>query len=79
MTSRDLTKQEGLPFRHLLKMILLCGEFSQVTPIGMDGVRAMSARLVGEAVRGALPTNRPNRVRMTCCRLSQGVDVLGGL
>lgn len=36
ITSRDLTKQEGLIFRHLMKMILLCGEFSQVTPLGMD-------------------------------------------
>ncbi len=36
VTSRDLTKQEGLIFRHVMKMILLCGEFSQVTPIGMD-------------------------------------------
>jgi superfamily II DNA/RNA helicase len=30
--SRDLTKQEGLIFRHLLRLILLCGEFAQVTP-----------------------------------------------
>ena len=30
--SRDLVKQEGIVFRHLLRLILLCGEFSQVTP-----------------------------------------------
>lgn len=36
ITSRDLTKQEGLIFRHLLRTILLCGEFSQVVPIGAD-------------------------------------------
>lgn len=29
---RDLTKQEGLVFRHLLRLILLCGEFAQFTP-----------------------------------------------
>lgn len=29
---RDLVKQEGLIFRHLLRMILLCGEFEQLTP-----------------------------------------------
>ncbi len=29
---KDLTKQEGLIFRHLLRLILLCGEFEQVTP-----------------------------------------------
>ena len=30
--SRDLVKQEGIIFRHLLRLILLCGEFAQVTP-----------------------------------------------
>jgi superfamily II DNA/RNA helicase len=30
--SRDLVKQEGIIFRHLLRLILLCGEFVQVTP-----------------------------------------------
>ena len=33
---RDLTKQEGLIFRHLLRMILLCGEFAQVPPPDSD-------------------------------------------
>ena len=32
MQSRDLVKQEGIVFRHLLRLILLCGEFAQVTP-----------------------------------------------
>jgi hypothetical protein len=30
--SRDLVKQEGIVFRHLLRLILLCGEFSLLTP-----------------------------------------------
>jgi len=30
--SRDLVKQEGILFKHLLRMILLCGEFVQLTP-----------------------------------------------
>jgi hypothetical protein len=30
--SRDLVKQEGIIFRHLLRLILLCGEFAQVSP-----------------------------------------------
>ena len=34
VTSRDLTKQEGVIFRHLLRMILLCQEFSQFHPVG---------------------------------------------
>ena len=34
--SRDLVKQEGIVFRHLLRLILLCGEFAQVTPTDAD-------------------------------------------
>ena len=30
--TRDLVKQEGIIFRHLLRLILLCGEFAEVTP-----------------------------------------------
>jgi hypothetical protein len=30
--AKDLSKQEGIIFRHLLRLILLCGEFAQVTP-----------------------------------------------
>jgi superfamily II DNA/RNA helicase len=30
--TRDLIKQEGIIFRHLLRLILLCGEFAQVCP-----------------------------------------------
>ena len=33
---RDLAKQEGLIFRHILRLVLLLGEFSQVTPPGLD-------------------------------------------
>ena len=34
--ARDLTKQEGIIFRHCLRMILLCGEFAQIEPPGID-------------------------------------------
>jgi hypothetical protein len=30
--SRDLAKQEGIVFRHLLRLILLCGEFAALCP-----------------------------------------------
>jgi superfamily II DNA/RNA helicase len=30
--ARDLVKQEGIVFRHFLRLILLCGEFAQVCP-----------------------------------------------
>lgn len=32
VTSHKVQKQEGVLFRHLLRLILLCGEFSQLTP-----------------------------------------------
>ncbi len=32
--TRDLVKQEGIIFRHFLRLILLLGEFQQVTPPG---------------------------------------------
>jgi hypothetical protein len=34
--SRDLVKQEGIIFRHFLRLILLLGEFAQVTPDGIE-------------------------------------------
>ena len=30
--ARDLVKQEGILFKHLLRMVLLCEEFAQLTP-----------------------------------------------
>jgi len=35
VTTRDLAKQEGIIFRHCLRMILLCEEFAQHCPVGM--------------------------------------------
>lgn len=34
--SRDLAKQEGLIFRHFLRLVLLCGEFAKLTPAECD-------------------------------------------
>jgi superfamily II DNA/RNA helicase len=36
VSGRDLAKQEGLIFRHLLRLVLLLGEFKQLTPTGLD-------------------------------------------
>jgi hypothetical protein len=36
ITSKDLAKQEGIVFRHLLRMILLMEEFAQLTPPGVE-------------------------------------------
>lgn len=35
VTTKDITKQEGVIFRHVLRMILLCQEFSQFCPVGI--------------------------------------------
>ncbi len=47
---RELTKQEGIVFKHLLRLILLCGEFAQVTPTGVEP-DAWQARLATLAER----------------------------
>ncbi len=36
ITHKDLAKQEGLIFRHLLRLILMTEEFSQLTPAGIE-------------------------------------------
>jgi len=33
VTAKGITKQEGILFRHLLRLILLCGEFAEVAPL----------------------------------------------
>lgn len=62
VSGRDLTKQEGLIFRHLLRMVLLLGEFKQLTPVGMDPdlwrdeIREVSERLTA-CCRSVDPTS----------------------
>lgn len=46
ISSRELAHQEGVVFRHLLRLILLCDEFAQLTPSGMLA-DAWQERLVG--------------------------------
>ncbi len=36
ISGRGLAKQEGVLFRHFLRLILLLGEFSQITPVDCD-------------------------------------------
>ncbi len=36
ITSKGIVRQEGIIFRHLLRFILLCGEFSQATPADVE-------------------------------------------
>jgi superfamily II DNA/RNA helicase len=58
--ARDLTKQEGVVFRHCLRMILLCGEFSQIEPPGIEPAEwrrdlAELAGILTEACRAVDP------------------------
>ncbi len=62
--TRDLVKQEGIVFRHLLRLILLCGEFAQVTPAGRrPGGMAGGAARVGRPADGQLPRGRSGQHR----------------
>jgi superfamily II DNA/RNA helicase len=60
VTTRDLTKQEGLVFRHVLRLVLLLNEFAQLTPPNVDPqawrdqLRDLAARLT-EACRQVDP------------------------
>ncbi len=51
VTSHDLAKQEGIIFRHTLRLILLCGEFAKLAPAEGDAqqwqafLRDLSERL----------------------------------
>ena len=44
----DLVKQEGIVFKHLLRLILLCAEFAQLTPNGVTAAdwQARLARIM---------------------------------
>jgi len=60
VTGRGLTKQEGVLFRHFLRLILLCGEFRDVVPDGCDPAEWQAnlqevERLLTDACRGVDP------------------------
>ena len=56
--SRDLTKQEGLIFRHLLRLILLCGEFATLTPPDGDAEAWLIFLRDDESIDRDLPRRR---------------------
>lgn len=68
VTSRELTKQEGLIFRHLLRLILLLEEFQQVTPPGVeasawqDELKGLADRLT-ETCRAVDPTSTEQAIK----------------
>ena len=64
VSSKDLQKQEGIVFRHVLRLILLVGEFKQLSPPEVDA--AVVAGRVGGHCRtadGELPRRRPGQHR----------------
>ncbi len=68
IASRDLGKQEGLIFRHLLRLILLTEEFAQLTPPGADpaewqaDLKDIADRLT-ETCRGVDPTSTEQTIK----------------
>lgn len=68
VTSRELTKQEGLIFRHCLRMILLLEEFEQLTPPGLDerqwksDLKELAGRLT-ETCRAVDPTSTEETIK----------------
>ncbi len=78
VTTKDLTKQEGLIFRHLLRLILLTQEFEQLTPPGLTQeewkkeLSEMSDRLT-DICRAVDPTSTEVAIKR-----SHGADVVEG-
>jgi superfamily II DNA/RNA helicase len=76
--SRDLVKQEGIVFRHLLRLILLCGEFAQVCPPDavaeewQADLRDLADRLT-ESCRAVDPTSTDEVIE-----LAHAADVVEG-
>ena len=68
ISHKDLAKQEGIIFRHLLRMILLTEEFAGLTPPGMDPadwqaeLKDISAKLT-EACRQVDPTSTDKTIK----------------
>lgn len=76
--SRDLTKQEGIIFRHLLRLILLCAEFMEIEPSEGDAtewktdLREIADRLT-ETCRFVDPTSTQETIQ-----LAHAADVVEG-
>jgi superfamily II DNA/RNA helicase len=77
--SRDLVKQEGIVFRHLLRLILLCEEFAQATPPDLDPqtwrerLRDIAERLT-ESCRAVDPSSTEEIIQQ-----AQAAEVLEGV
>jgi hypothetical protein len=76
--TRDLVKQEGIIFRHLLRLILLCGEFAETCPAVASAeewradLRDLSDQLTA-ACRAVDPTSTDETIQ-----LAHAADVVEG-
>lgn len=78
VSGRDLSKQEGLIFRHLMRLILLCGEFSQLSPPGMpDGEWRDELRDLSESLTEACRKVDPDSTDEVLAALESG-DIVKG-
>ena len=76
---RDLTKQEGLIFRHLLRMILLCGEFAQLAPPELDPADwQRELRELAEQLTATCRGVDPESTDKVLESMQQGADVVAG-
>jgi hypothetical protein len=71
--ARDLTKQEGVVFRHCLRMVLLCGEFAQIEPPGIEPRQwrrdlAELASLLTDSCRAVDPTSTDETLEQLAAR-----------
>lgn len=79
ITHKDLAKQEGIIFRHLLRMILLTEEFDTLTPAGMDPadwqaeLKDIAAKLT-DACRQVDPTSTDQTIK----KAHAAADVVAG-
>lgn len=78
ISSKDLAKQEGIIFRHLLRLILLMEEFAELTPPGVEtaqwqaDLKAISDVLTA-ACRSVDPTSTEEAIKK-----AHGADVVEG-
>ena len=65
VTSKRLQKQEGIVFRHLLRMILLIREFQFLTPPAADPTSGMPTSTISHRGHRLLPRGRPGQHRQS--------------
>jgi hypothetical protein len=77
ISSKDLAKQEGIIFRHLLRMILLLEEFSALTPPGADPHSwQQELREMADVLTTACRQVDPQSTDQMIQRAHQAVDVV---